>query len=129
MKQSMKPPWPAQSEVGENSQRPSGIPQQAAGQHQASPMTEASDWRAHGERRATTSGNSSGVERPKNGQASPQRQRRPDPADASLRTTGGFFHSQVLGLTDSQSEPKSRRSSLRPTLNGDHVNSSTNSEL
>lgn len=69
------------------------------------------------------------VERPKNGHVEQPQRRRPDPADASLRTTDGFFHSQMLGLMGSQGSPKSRQSSYRTTPNGDHPNGSTNSAL
>ena len=67
------------------------------------------------------------VEQPKNGQVDQQIRRRPDPADAFSRTTDGFFHSHSLGLAGSQSLPKPRQSSLRPTPNGDHDNGSANS--
>ena len=67
------------------------------------------------------------VEQPKNGQVDQQIRRRPDGADAASRTTDGFFHSHAFGLAGSQGSPKTRQSSLRPTPNGDHHNSSANS--
>ena len=67
------------------------------------------------------------VEQPKNGQVDQQIRRRPDGADAASRTTDGFFHSHSFGLAGSQSSPKTRQSSLRPTPNGDHNNGSANS--
>jgi hypothetical protein len=67
------------------------------------------------------------VEPPKNGQVDQRIQRRPDSADAETRTTDGFFPSHALGLAGAETAPKNRRSSWRPTLNGDHRNSSVNS--
>jgi hypothetical protein len=66
------------------------------------------------------------VEQPKNGQVDQRIQRRPELADAELRTTDGFFPSHALGLTGAEAAPKTRQSSLRPTLNGDHRNGSSN---
>src|SRR5262249_29631345 len=71
--------------------------------------------------------NSMDVELLTNGQEDQQQQRRPGPADASPRTTRGFSHSQTLGLAGAETAPKTRGSSSRPTLNGDHVNGPSNS--
>jgi len=43
-----------------------------------------------------------------------------------MRPTGGFFHSHTLGLTGSETSPKSRQSPSRATPNGDHPNGSPN---
>ncbi len=67
------------------------------------------------------------VEPPKNGQVDQRIQRRPDSADAEPRTTDGFFPSHALGLKGAEAAPKTRQSSWRPTLNGDHHNGAVNS--
>ena len=65
------------------------------------------------------------VEQLKNGQVDERIQRRPEFADAEPRTTDGFFPSHAFGLAGAEAAPKTRRSSSRPTLNGDHDNGST----
>src|SRR5687768_7212095 len=68
--------------------------------------------------------NNTGVEQPKNGQIDQQIRRRPLRAVATSRTTDGFSHSHSFGLRDSQSSPKTRQSSYRPTPNDYHGNGS-----
>lgn len=70
--------------------------------------------------------NSKDVERPKNGQVDQQIRRRPLRAVATSRTTNGFSHSHSFGLRGSQSSPKTRWSSYRPTPNDYHNSGSAN---
>jgi hypothetical protein len=68
--------------------------------------------------------NGVGVERLDNGQRLQRLRRRPPSADASARTTRGFFPSHTFGLTGTETVPKTRGSSSQTTPNGDHVNRS-----
>lgn len=65
------------------------------------------------------------VEQPQNRQGDRRLQRRPSPAVASPGTTPGFFPSHTVGLSGAEAAPKTRGSSIRPTLNRYHVNSPT----